>query len=335
MNDNIKLCYSFSARIDILGFIDLIHSLHTAKQWFKKDDIIVFFTPPFNNDYERQIAKYATIIKKDHYPIAHPFFEGITPPFYWDKYYFTEMNCDNLIFLDNDTELQTDIRAYFKDDFDIMVFGEDIRADARYIETWNKTWNYFNMPAKLNLMTTVILFKNQTHKKLKKELKNVADKYIVEQLFEYPAEDRLFDEYVFSLATRNYNIVIRPKNEDMLWTGVGTELERENAPILHGGARKLFSINTRPTEKEVFSEDLLKLIKQCVPVKHWIERIAATFLTMMEDVYPGFKLYFELKNNAIIMHTNIELVPNTVEYIMSYVWAEPPENQFIVINDLK
>ena len=333
----VKLCYSFSARIDKLGFIDLLHSLHTTKEYFNKEDIIVFYTPPFNNDYEQQIAKYATVVKKEHYPIPHPTFDpnDPTPPFYWDKYYFSEVDSDNLIFLDNDTELQCDIREYFdKYDFDIMVFGDDNRRDAKFLDIWTDTWAYFNMPFKHLLLTTVILFKHGTHQRIKSELEDVADKYM-NGTFTSPAENRLFDEYVFSLATRDYNVVIRPKNKDMLWTTVAAEISRKNEPILHGGARKLFSIGTTPTEEEVFSKDLLNLIKQDVLAKHWIERIIATFLTMLEDDYPDFGIHFNLEDDTIVMHTNVDISKETIDKIYGYVWAETPKQfEFAVRGDL-
>jgi len=333
----IKLCYSFSARVDKLGFIDLLHSLHSARNYFDKEDITVFFTPPFNDNYEQQINKHATVIKIDHYSIPHPTYDpnDPTPPFYWDKYYFCDVNCENLIFLDNDTELQCDIREYFdKYDFDIMVLGDDGRGNLEFINTWRKTWTRLNAPIKPVLMTTVILFKHGTHKKIKRELHDIADKYMNGN-FTFPAEDRLFDEYVFSLATRDYNVVIRPKNKDMVWTTVATEIARRNNPILHGGARKLFSIGVTPTEEEIFSKDLLSLIKQSVPLKHWIERVGATFLTMLEEDHPNFNVYFTLEDNTIVMHTNVELLQKTISLIYSYVWANKPKKyEFAVKSDL-
>ena len=125
----------------------------------------------------------------------------------------------------------------------------------------------------------------------------------------------------------------------MLWTSVkGGDVfisRRKTATILHGGARRIMRADNYPDNLETFDSKLLEQIKNTVPLKHWIERVAATFLTMLEDIYPKFNVYFELKNDTIIMHTNAELVPNTIEYIMSYVWAEKPsEYKFIVIKDL-
>ena len=365
--DNVKLCYSYSARVDTLGFIDLLHSLHIAKQWFKKEDIIVFFTPPFNNDHEQQIAKYATVIKKkDHYPIPHQIFDpnDPTPPFYWDKYYFTEIDSDNLIFLDNDTELQRDIRTYFDPhalqnrkteivnrttvahiqdvlraidvNYDVLVFGDDHRCDAHYLDVWGKTCTYLNTTMKPVLMTTAILFKNRTHQKIKSELASIANKYMVDKSLEFPAEDRLFDEYVFSLAVRNYNVQTLPKNVDMLWTLTTAENARTHAAILHGGGRKLFSIDVVPTQDKVFSKELLIRIKNDGSLKHWIERVNATFITMMEDKHPGFGIRFGLEGNTVVMHTNAALTTNVIERTMSYVWADKPaEFEFVVRGDLK
>jgi hypothetical protein len=324
---DIKLCYSFSARVDKLGFIDLLHSLHTIKQYFSKEDIIVFFTPPFNDDYEQQIAKYATVIKKGHYPIPHPTYDpnDPTPPYYWDKFYFTEVDCDKLIFLDNDTEIQKDIREYFKEDFDILVFGDDGRSNTEFIDTWNDTWRYFQVAPKPLVMTTAILFKHQTHKKIKDNLGDIAHKYMIDKAIKMPAEDRLFDEYVFSLATRHYNVQIKPKSVDLIWTAVDGPVEpRNNATILHGGGRKFLRAGNTPTADKTFSANLLDYIEQDVPTKHWIERVAATFLAMLEDDYTNFDVHFSLDRNTIIMHTTAQLSQELIDKVYSYVWAEKP-----------
>lgn len=370
---DIKLCYSFSARVDKLGFIDLLHSLHTVKQYFSKEDIIVFFTPPFNDDYEQQIARYATVIKKDHYPIPHPTYDpnDPTPPYYWDKFYFTEVDCDNLIFMDNDTELQRDIRTYFDPqdftkrkeeiakhaiteqvgktaqmvdpNFDILVFGNDYRSGATFEENWAATWNYLQTAQKVLVMTTAILFRNKTHTKLKEETSRMAKAYMIDKAIRMPAEDRLFDEYVFSLATRDYNVQIMPKNIDMVWTSVdSTRDRRDHAAILHGGGRRVLRVGNISTAYKSFDNELLQLIEdrgegtRNVPLRHWIERVGATFLTMLEDKYPKFNVYFRLEGNTIVMHTTIELPQESVDYIYSYVWADKPaEFGFTTRGDLK
>lgn len=334
----IKLCYSFSARIDKLGFIDLVHSLHSVKKYFNKEDIIVFFTPPYSDEYQKTIEKYAMVIRKPHYSVPHPTQDpnDPTPPQYWDKFYFTEIDTKNLIFLDNDTELQCDIRKYFDNyDFDILVFGDDNRVDAMFLDTWTKTWAYFNMPFKHLLMTTVILFKHGTHQKIKPELEDIANKYM-NGTFTFPAEDRLFDEYVFSLATRDYNVVIRPKNVDMKWAACNDTIDtRGSASILHGGSRRIFRVSNVPTLHETFDDNLLVSINQDIPTKHWIERVGATFLTMLEDEYPNFNIYFSLEENTIVMHTTSQLSQDIINRVYSYVWAEKPKQfNFTVRGDL-
>ena len=357
-DSDIKLCYSFSARVDKLGFIDLLHSLHTAKQYFSKENITVFFTPPFNDDYEQQIARYSTVIRKDHYPIPHPTYDpnDPTPPYYWDKFYFTEVNCENLIFLDNDTELQCDIRDYYyKDgfkrrcaemlktmdapngkelmhnldrDFDILLFGNDMRIGQEFNDTWNKTWDYLNMPAQPIRMTTAILFQNRAHMKMKDKISHIAKEYIIDKSLTMPAEERLFDEYVFTLAARDFNIQVTPKDVEMLWTSVeGGEAflaRRKTATILHGGARRLFRTGNYPDNIETFDTELLEQLKSSIPLKHWIERVAATFLAMLEDDYPSLNIHFGLEGNTIVMHTTTEFSNDVIERTMSYVWAERP-----------
>ena len=369
MADNIKLCYSFSARIDKLGFIDLLHSLHTAKRYFTRDDIIIFSTPPYSDDYEREFNKYAQVVRKPHYPIPHPTFDpnDPTPPFYWDKYYFTEVDCENLIFLDNDTEVQHDIRDFYNEegfkrrcdemlktvdapngktqirnldsDFDILVFGNDMRIDAGFNDIWSKTWVYLNMSTQPIRMTTAIIFKNRTHTKLKEEIARFANAYM-DGTLTIPAEDRLFDEYIFTLAARNFNIQVTPKDVDMLWTSVQSGgpflTRRKTATILHGGARRLLRAGNYPDNIESFDTGLLEQIKNNVPLKHWIERVAATFLAMLEDIYSGFNIHFSLEGNTVVMHTNVKLSNDIIEQTMDYVWAEKPKQfKFIVKGDLK
>lgn len=370
--DEIKLCYSFSARVDKLCFIDLLHSLHTAKRYFMRDDIIIFSTPPYSDDYEREFNKYAQVVRKPHYPIPHPTYDpnDPTPPFYWDKYYFCDVDCDNLIFLDNDTELQRDIRDYYyqktfnnrRDEminmvatpppdqrqlrnldskFDILVFADDHRLDTKFNQIWCGTWMHLNMNVKSIVMTTAILFRNGVHRKLKDMIKKTADAYMVDKILKMPAEDRLFDEYVFAVATRNYNVQKIPKDLDMLWTNVHGSGEpfrtrRKKATILHGGSRKLFRGSNMPDMVETFDKKLLDQISVNVPLKHWIERLAATYITMLEEEYQGFNLFFSLEvPNRIVMHTNFDIPHNKLNVINAYVPAPKPiEYTFEVRPDL-
>lgn len=133
-----------------------------------KENIIVFFTPPRTEKSCLSLSKVATVIKT----------ENITNPFlfvserengrYCEKIQLCDVDSPNVIFLDTDTIIKKNPLELLDGDYDVSG-----RMDDSFLHVFPNDWlSLFRKMGKdpIPYMNTgFLIFKNNTHKKIKDE----------------------------------------------------------------------------------------------------------------------------------------------------------------------
>ena len=296
-----KICYSFSSNPYQRKLeTDLIHSLRTISKFYSKSDIIVFATPPIEERAINRVKKYAeVIVKSEHLLDERPVYGGTDNPVYTDKYHLTEIEDEQVIFLDCDTELQTDPAVFFENNVDVKG-----RCDhPSYKDMWPFYLKHFNLPSNTKYFATdVLLFNNYAHKKIKSLLEYYAGRLMKEDFQKEWKQDRLFDLTILSLASANLNTQYFPEYDNS-WTDISFDNgngvhARDNAPILHGACRKFWGANQINIEL-IEDSNLRESLKTKIPLKQFYERFIAGLIVEIEEEFPDYQIVPNLSNKLL------------------------------------
>jgi len=171
-NKKYKIVYTISNNEKMLE--ELKYSILSARRWLNKEDIVVIFTPPYDNNSIKDIERIATVFIKDNNIASsfsiHPLSPNPIIKPYGDKIYIKDINCPNILFLDCDTIIYNNPDRLFEGDFDFGGIATDtIQEQWQYksnsLQKLKRVYKLYNTDCHLWDGGTLI-FKNFSHQKI-------------------------------------------------------------------------------------------------------------------------------------------------------------------------
>lgn len=193
---NTTYVYTCSSKFDMVEQLE--ESIQSLTKYVKSEQIVVFFTPPISQEDVQRIENLGVEVReKPHYiPKSMQVGKYDSPSYYSDKFYFTQVNSENVVFLDCDTLIKGDIRQVLKGDFQFK---------ARLVPTdYGEKWKSF---AKNHVDNPVpefnggfLIFKDYLHKDIKADFAYFLKKNLDKDRF---GDSNTHDQYALSLALGN------------------------------------------------------------------------------------------------------------------------------------
>jgi hypothetical protein len=161
MKKNTKFVYTLSSKGSMVS--EAITSICTLKRKVDPSKIFVIYTPPYDPKDERFIRSTGVnIIKSKNQTQAFSMFGTDEPSHYGEKIKITDIECENLVFLDCDTVVTGNIWRVLDGDFDIKARPGTTGTED---QEWEDLFDRFNEEY-LDFMpnTGFLVFKNKSHR---------------------------------------------------------------------------------------------------------------------------------------------------------------------------
>lgn len=190
---NTKYAYTLSSRNNMVE--DIIISISTLKNYVSSDEIVVYYTPPYNDQDEEKLRELGiNLIKEENETNPFNIFEGENKSHYGEKIKSTQLDCQNLVFLDCDTVILNDIRKVLEGGFDVKARPGTTGEED---EEWRNLFERFDEEY-LDFMPNAgfLVFKNRTHQ-------DIGEKWLeyVNTDLEYDRGVNHQEQYALALAT--------------------------------------------------------------------------------------------------------------------------------------
>jgi len=209
-----------------IGMSLLLKSIKTARKFFKREEIIVFYTPPRSRRNFQKLNKIATVKKVPN--VTEPFvsFPNRKPSYYGEKIHLCEVDRSEIVFLDSDTIVKKDLRPLLEGNYDFSA-----RVGSGYyqmnLKIWREMFSQFGKQPIPMPNTGFMIFKNLCHQKIKHEW----IKYMKTPLPNPLSRTYLKEQYALALALTGKKIKWMTKKEHAFkWQG---ELGL-NSYVVHG-----------------------------------------------------------------------------------------------------
>ena len=186
---------------------ELVSSLESIKRFIDRKNIVVFYTPPKSQKNYDIFNKYAVVKEVDN----------VTPPFKYLKKrppsrfgeiigHFDKISSPNLFILDCDTIIKKDITEMLEDDYDV-AFRPDTMWEFVDKQKWENIFVEYNKKPIPIPNKGFMIFKNNTHKKIK----NDCMKYLNSDIPEIWQNSYQKDQYALALALSDYKVKLLDK----------------------------------------------------------------------------------------------------------------------------
>ena len=181
---------------------ELVSSLKSIRRFIDRKNIVVFYTPPRSQKNYNIFNKYAIVKEVD----------DETPPFKYLKRspasrygevigHFEKVSSPNLFIFDCDTIIKKDIKELLDGDFDVAYRPATM---YKYVDKakWEKLCSEYNKKPIPIPNKGFMIFKNNTHKKIRNECLNFMSKDLPEIFPKYYQKD----QYSLALVLSGYKI---------------------------------------------------------------------------------------------------------------------------------
>jgi len=236
----VKFVYTLSSVSKLPEYAQL--SVKSLLQYADAEDIVVFFTPPRNQEDINAFERLGVDLRLVE-PRTEPFAAFSSKSYYGAKTWLCTVDESSVVFLDCDTFVLDDLREICKGDFDVKARPGTTKVKQ---PEWRQMFNRFEQPY-LDWMPNagVLVFKNGAHQAIEKDWLH----YLGQDLgYRHNANHK--EQYALALAIGGYNVEKMSQHEHvMLWedefppNGViyhtGKSLNPDTSPIeiLKQGAR--------------------------------------------------------------------------------------------------
>ncbi len=235
MKEPLKLVYSVS---DVRKLVaETIRSLKTARKFFDKDDIIIFYTSPRSESNIGKLSKLGKVLKANNLTEEFTIKKGHGR--YGEKFQALYVDCPNIIVLDSDTIIRRDLSVLLEGDYEFSgrIAPGFLNMD---IEAWNRMFLQRGKVPIPMINTGFMIFKNYTHNKIADEVMH----YMNSDLPNPHPSSYFKDQYAISLAVSGRKIKCMDKTvHAFLWNN---EVE---GYVVHGSKLAITSDLSRIRKK--------------------------------------------------------------------------------------
>lgn len=207
-----KYVYTFSS----VGHLPLqtLHSVQTLRRYVDETNIVIFATPPINEDDVKMFQEFNVDIRIVD-PITEPFaaFNEL-PRHYGEKVHLCGVDSESVVFLDCDTLIFGDIERCLEGDFDFKARPGTAKGNK---DEWERLFTTYNKPV-LNWMPNAgfLVFKNGIHKEIKREWL----RFLNEDLHYTKGNVNHKEQYALALAVAEYKTAkLNAQEHVMEWNG--------------------------------------------------------------------------------------------------------------------
>lgn len=192
-----KIVYSVSDVRDLIK--DTICSVKTLRKYVDREDIIIFYTPPRSKKNYMKLDKLGTVIKEDNLTDEIKLHRRTGR--YGDKFHTLYVDSPDVIFLDSDTLVRSNLSKHLSEDFEFSgrVAPNYYKMD---IDIWNNMFIERGKTPIPMINTGFMIFHNYTHNKIADE---VVD-YMCSDLPRPDPKTNQKDQYALSLAVSDKKI---------------------------------------------------------------------------------------------------------------------------------
>ncbi|OGS41411.1 MAG: hypothetical protein A3K77_06690 [Euryarchaeota archaeon RBG_13_31_8] len=187
---------------------ELVSSLRSMGRFVKRDNIVVFYTPP-SSEYNYKILNNYALIKKVNNVTPKFIYYETRPPARFGEIigHLDEISSPNVFILDCDTIIKKNINELLDGDFDVAY-----RVATGWEKIDKQKWEgLFKEHHKTPISVPnkgFMAFKNNTHKKIMKEYMDYMNMDLpILSPYEYQK-----DQYALALAISGFKIKIWDKN---------------------------------------------------------------------------------------------------------------------------
>lgn len=205
----ITFAYTLSSKNSMVK--EAVRSIKSLKNQIReKDDIVIYYTPPYDDEDYRELSRLAEVRK-----ISNKTPEFSVKPFeekghYGEKVNICEIETDNLVFLDCDTLVLDDIYEVIRGDFDFKARPGSTTIDET---EWHNLFSE-NDEEYMDWMPNAgfLVFKNSFHRKIAEKWQD----YISQEL-NYELEGMKHKEqYALALAVSDGKCKKMSENEHVM-----------------------------------------------------------------------------------------------------------------------
>lgn len=132
-----KFVYTLSSRRHMV--FDAIRSIKTLRQYTDPENIIVFYTPPREENHQELLENLDVDVRlRPHKADEFRAVSQERPRHYGDKLYVCEVEADEVMFLDCDTIITADVNDVFRGNFEFAARPDNATRDGKWREFVDK-----------------------------------------------------------------------------------------------------------------------------------------------------------------------------------------------------
>ena len=166
----VKYCYTLSSIRQLPE--DTVHSIRTLLNYVSPEQVVVFYTPPYNKEDEQRIRDLGVDLRKreqvtDSFSIK----DSMPSSAFGEKVHIGSIEADTVVFLDCDTLVLSDIRSTIEGDFEFKARPSISLWDT---DDWEALFQRFGrdyLPWMPN--AGFMIFKNGAHQRIVEDWMNL------------------------------------------------------------------------------------------------------------------------------------------------------------------
>ena len=206
-----KFAYTLSSRRSLAQ--EAIQSIKSLLLWVDPEQIVVYYTPPRDDDHRRTLAELGVDVREtENRTPAFAMEETSQPGHYGEKVQICEIDAETVVFLDCDTIVLDDPAPVLEGDFDFKARPGTYELDP---DEWRALFQRYG-ETYLDWMPNAgfLVFKNRTHEKIRPDWSY----YIAEEIELPSADTRHGEQYALALAVSSHETVqMTPSEHVMKW----------------------------------------------------------------------------------------------------------------------
>lgn len=205
-NDEFMVAYSVSDKGKMAE--ELIHSLKSINPFINRDNVIIFYTPPYSQHNYNIFNKYAIVKRVDNVTLPFKYMSGTSPSRYGEIMgHLGKISSPNVFILDCDTIIKKNLQDLLEGNFDV-AYRVSSSWNNVYKQKWEKLFTEHDKTSIPVPNKGFIVFKNNTHKKISKDFME----YIKKDLPHVSPYTYQKDQYAIALALSDYKIRLWDKH---------------------------------------------------------------------------------------------------------------------------
>ena len=227
MKDEYAVVYTLSDHGDMVR--NCLKSLRSLSRFVDREDIIIFYTPPRTRHNLKMLLNYATVVEANNITEPFVFQDYRGPGRYGEKVHLCEVDRENVIFLDCDTEVKKDPTIILEWECDFA--GRAVPMVDFDLGVWFRMFRDRGKEPVSMFNAGFMVFRNGTHKRIIDEWLS----YLDEDLPQAHAYFYHKDQYSLALALSGLNLRLMTREEHAFrWL----DEEHVDSIVLHGTATK-------------------------------------------------------------------------------------------------